>query len=176
MNWYRPLSLSSLKSSIHHFAHLVRSWHHHASILWLDTERPYIKLLSLENESRELLRRNRWIPARKCFLYPNQVEQYVQYTPQNIFLQRQVHCLKYPLQATQFFYCSHLFSRVCKIQTVSAYQNRYCAIRNSDLSLFFFDAFAVLTPSRSKILCVCLTVSLATTMSWSTTSLCHIDR
>ena len=112
---------------------------------------------------------------RKCFLYPNQVEQYLQYTPQNILLQRLVHCLKYPLQATQFFYCSHLFSRVCKIQTVSAYQNRYYAIRNSDLSLCI-DAFAVLTPSRSKILCVCHTVSLATTRSWSTTSLCHIDR
>lgn len=32
------------------------------------------------------------------------------------------------------------------------------------------------TPSGSKILSVCLTVSLATTRSWSTTSLCHIDR
>ena len=31
-------------------------------------------------------------------------------------------------------------------------------------------------PSGSKILSVCLTVSLATTRSWSTTSLCHIDR
>ena len=34
-----------------HFKDLLRNCDHHASIPWLDTERPYIKLLSLEKES-----------------------------------------------------------------------------------------------------------------------------
>ena len=49
-------------TSLH--AHLVCNWDHHASILLLGTEWPYIKLLSLEKGSRELLRPEK--PSDTC--------------------------------------------------------------------------------------------------------------
>lgn len=175
MNWYRPLSLSSLKSSIHHFAHLVRSWHHHTSILWLDTERPYIKLLSLENESRELLRRNRWIPATKVFSVPKSGRTIRAVHPTKYFASKAGSLFEIPTSSYTILLLQ--WSILPCMQNPNGFSLSKPLLCHKKFGpLLCIDAFAVLTPSRSKIICVCFAVSLATTRSWSTTSLCHIDR
>ena len=135
-----------------------------------------MKLLSLENESQELLRRNCWIPATKVFSVPKSGRTIPAVHPTKYFASKAGSLFKISTSSyTILLLQPSILPCMQNPNGFSLSKPLLCHKKFGPLP-FFFDAFAVLTPSRSKILCVCLTVSLATTMSWSTTSLCHIDR